>query len=362
MSRQQPHLTPRLESWPAEWIRNTPAADLTVSSRDRMDQLPSVPADGEPRTSTTDDVVSPRTGGMGDELEESYSATLDTSQLNFTDGFFGGGQAEPSSLVRSSSIEFGKTVELPPMTLPACLEDGCTWAPDHASARCMNCQAPWSAQLRRHHCRLCGDLFCYACAPERAVDGSDQESSMEDAAWAQAQLSGAGSVDDAVSRAAVSKTAAKIRCCRSCQAVLKLNPEGITRPSSDDIAAVLRQNWKSQLTMMQPVVTDMGGAPRREKNLGGAGPWLVQVLRGVAWQDADAQTMLEQLSEAVDYALTQDATAAAQAVAGERVRKPAEAPGAAAAAVVGAVAEGATEMFSGAKDLVSGTFGGLFGR
>ena len=45
--------------------------------------------------------------------------------------------------------------------------------------------------------------------------------------------------------------------------------------------------------------------------------------------------MLAQLSEEVDYTLTQDAITAAQAVAGERVQKPVEAPGAAAVAVVG---------------------------
>ena len=130
------------------------------------------------------------------------------------------------------------------MSLPACLEDGCEWAPDNASPICTGCRVAWSANLRRHHCRLCGELFCYACAPERAVNGSDQADT-EAAEWSQAQMSGAGSVDEAVNRAAGSKTTAKIRCCGSCQAVLKLNPEGIAQPSAEDIAGVLRANWKS---------------------------------------------------------------------------------------------------------------------
>ena len=67
------------------------------------------------RTST-DDVISPRTGGITDELEGSHSATLDTSQLHVKDDFFGGGDPVPETLrmtmtssMTSSSIEFGKT-------------------------------------------------------------------------------------------------------------------------------------------------------------------------------------------------------------------------------------------------------------
>ena len=123
MSRQQPHLTPRLDMWPAEWIRNTPAAELSVSSRDRVVKLPSVPPPGGERVdsaaasrTSTDDVISPRTGGITDELEGSHSATLDTSQLHVKDDFFGGGDPVPETLrmtmtssMTSSSIEFGKT-------------------------------------------------------------------------------------------------------------------------------------------------------------------------------------------------------------------------------------------------------------
>lgn len=38
------------------------------------------------------------------------------------------------------------------------------WIPDHATTRCRGCGAAFSMLLRRHHCRLCGHIFCATCA------------------------------------------------------------------------------------------------------------------------------------------------------------------------------------------------------
>ncbi len=43
-----------------------------------------------------------------------------------------------------------------------------TWVPDHASDSCMSCKELFHfLWRRRHHCRSCGILVCYACGPPR---------------------------------------------------------------------------------------------------------------------------------------------------------------------------------------------------
>eukprot|EP00656_Telonema_subtile_P000254 TRINITY_DN10131_c0_g1_i2.p1 TRINITY_DN10131_c0_g1~~TRINITY_DN10131_c0_g1_i2.p1 ORF type:complete len:240 (+),score=65.00 TRINITY_DN10131_c0_g1_i2:80-799(+) len=42
-----------------------------------------------------------------------------------------------------------------------------TWAPDHASASCMVCEAEFGWSVSRHHCRKCGSLVCGACSTAR---------------------------------------------------------------------------------------------------------------------------------------------------------------------------------------------------
>mgnify|MGYP001070011766 CR=1 FL=1 len=39
------------------------------------------------------------------------------------------------------------------------------WAADSSSVNCQACSKPFSFLVRsRHHCRVCGDLFCDACS------------------------------------------------------------------------------------------------------------------------------------------------------------------------------------------------------
>ena len=65
--------------------------------------------------------------------------------------------------------------------------------------------------------------------------------------------------------------------------------------SADKLGEVLRQRWRARLTLMQPPTTEMHGTPRRPAHFGGVGPWLVAVLRGCAWQDQTAETLLDQV-------------------------------------------------------------------
>ena len=40
------------------------------------------------------------------------------------------------------------------------------WTPDRSATRCASCRQPFGLWRRRHHCRLCGDIFCWQCASE----------------------------------------------------------------------------------------------------------------------------------------------------------------------------------------------------
>lgn len=37
------------------------------------------------------------------------------------------------------------------------------WVPDHSATRCFQCGESFSFLTRRHHCRVCGRIFCYQC-------------------------------------------------------------------------------------------------------------------------------------------------------------------------------------------------------
>ena len=41
------------------------------------------------------------------------------------------------------------------------------WCPDHTVIKCKSCPTTFSFFIRRHHCRACGDIFCYRCSQSR---------------------------------------------------------------------------------------------------------------------------------------------------------------------------------------------------
>lgn len=43
------------------------------------------------------------------------------------------------------------------------------WTPDRSARRCASCRQPFGLWRRRHHCRLCGNIFCWQCASEVRV-------------------------------------------------------------------------------------------------------------------------------------------------------------------------------------------------
>jgi hypothetical protein len=45
------------------------------------------------------------------------------------------------------------------------------WMPDNICSRCNECGEPFNFLRRRHHCRVCGDVFCHTCTAS-LVEGS----------------------------------------------------------------------------------------------------------------------------------------------------------------------------------------------
>ena len=49
-------------------------------------------------------------------------------------------------------------------------EPGRLWMPDALSSSCRSCDEPFSFLRRRHHCRVCGQVFCHGCSAHY-IDG-----------------------------------------------------------------------------------------------------------------------------------------------------------------------------------------------
>ena len=47
------------------------------------------------------------------------------------------------------------------------------WMPDEATSYCLHCSAEFGGTVRRHHCRLCGLIYCWGCAPPRLLPGAE---------------------------------------------------------------------------------------------------------------------------------------------------------------------------------------------
>lgn len=43
------------------------------------------------------------------------------------------------------------------------------WVSDQSVSECLQCGAPFTVFLRRHHCRACGSCYCNQCTLQRAA-------------------------------------------------------------------------------------------------------------------------------------------------------------------------------------------------
>ena len=45
----------------------------------------------------------------------------------------------------------------------------CIWIPSKNISKCYTCKSVFSIINRKHHCRMCGRIFCYNCADKWGV-------------------------------------------------------------------------------------------------------------------------------------------------------------------------------------------------
>jgi len=43
------------------------------------------------------------------------------------------------------------------------------WVPDNFVELCQSCKQPFTLFRRKHHCRLCGNIFCWKCSSHSAM-------------------------------------------------------------------------------------------------------------------------------------------------------------------------------------------------
>jgi hypothetical protein len=70
--------------------------------------------------------------------------------------------AEPANVLLAKDAHFGKDGKIQVVQ-----RDGAHWHPDSAAKTCMSCGVKFTITLRKHHCRVCGRIFCYKCCPVR---------------------------------------------------------------------------------------------------------------------------------------------------------------------------------------------------
>ena len=48
------------------------------------------------------------------------------------------------------------------------------WVDDSTVSECSHCKTEFSVTIRKHHCRHCGQVFCYECSDHTAIVSSNK--------------------------------------------------------------------------------------------------------------------------------------------------------------------------------------------
>lgn len=101
---------------------------------------------------------------LPDQFEE--GCTISEAQRRLDSGHAGEtGRDDPPSSRRSSYSSHTRYQDL------KVYEDYSApiWVPDNRTAKCMRCGDAFALWRRRHHCRLCGDVVCWACSTKVSI-------------------------------------------------------------------------------------------------------------------------------------------------------------------------------------------------
>ena len=103
---------------------------------------------------------------FGNDASDYYS-NLNTVTLNK----FGSHSkwVDPTTGTRYCSSRANTGLDISHEGQPPLLEFSTVQVPDLLRSSCPSCNVVFSTLKRRHHCRLCGDVFCDACSQGRAV-------------------------------------------------------------------------------------------------------------------------------------------------------------------------------------------------
>jgi hypothetical protein len=85
-----------------------------------------------------------------------------------------GGRIKPSDSIKSAEQPTEKKRFDWVNLMKSVNEEKDHWVPDEAANKCTACGGDFSAFMRRHHCRNCGDIFCDKCTQGRTALTSEE--------------------------------------------------------------------------------------------------------------------------------------------------------------------------------------------
>ena len=94
------------------------------------------------------------------------SILLDTKVSNSKSKIFVDNRLDSIDIISESNMSFSMIIDEnlynDPLT-PALPRKIYSWINDKNAKKCYDCNESFSLLKRKHHCRLCGRIFCYSC-------------------------------------------------------------------------------------------------------------------------------------------------------------------------------------------------------
>ena len=158
-----PSATPQQESMPdARRVPVPPLVRLPSNDDDADDNFDDEDAGASSIFSLSSEISSAAGSSFSQTRQKPPMASHAPSQRGGSDGYFGVGTA--SDVVEGlSHLRVYEDYSAP------------IWVPDNRSDGCMRCGEAFAVWRRRHHCRLCGDVVCWACSSKVGRPGTFRE-------------------------------------------------------------------------------------------------------------------------------------------------------------------------------------------